>query len=111
MYSMKEYDENPIILPNERNIESIIYCSEKDFDFDFWSDEEVHIRIPDGAQSGLIAIKTKNGLSNTIPFNVRGNVGIKSLKNKQEFLISMETEISNVKAENENILFFKNIIT
>lgn len=110
MYSMKEYDENPIILPNERNIESIIYCSEKDFDFDFWSDEEVHIRIPDGAQSGLIAIKTKNGLSNTIPFNVRGNVGIKSLKNKQEFLISMETEISNVKAENENILFLRTLL-
>ena len=103
----REYDENLAIFSNERNIKSVVYCSEKDFDFDFWSDEEVHIRIPDGASSGLIAVKTKNGLSNTVPFNVRGNIGVKSLKNKQEFLVSMETEISNINAENNNMLFLR----
>jgi len=101
------YNENPVILPNEKNIEGFIYCSEKDFDFEFWSDEEIHIRIPDGAESGLMAIETRNGMSNTIPFNIRGNPGIKSFQKRQEFFISMETEISNVKAEKNNMLFLR----
>ena len=105
--SAREYDENLIILPEKRDIESIVYCSDKDFDFDFWSDEELHIRIPDGAQSGLIAVKTRNGLSNLIPFNVRENIGMKSLSNKQTFRISMETEISNVRTEKNNMLFLR----
>ena len=105
--SEREYSENFLLLPDDKNIENYMYCSEKDFDFDFWSDEEIHIRIPDGAQSGLIAIKTKNGTSNAIPFNVRGNIGTKSLQNKQNFLISMETEVSNVKAEENNMLFLR----
>ncbi|MGP1438673.1 MAG: transglutaminase-like domain-containing protein, partial [Treponema sp.] len=104
---IKGYDEKFSILPDERDLENIVYCSDKDFDFDFWSDEEVHIRIPDGADSGLIAVKTKNGISNTIPFNIKGKIGIKSLKNKETLLISMETEISNVKADSTNTLFLR----
>lgn len=105
--SKKEYEENLFFLTDEKNIESCVYCSEKDFDFDFWSDEEIHIRIPDGAESGLIAIKTRNGISNTVPFSIRGSIGIKSLQKKQDFLVSMETEISNIKAEDNNMLFLR----
>ncbi len=105
--SEREYNEDFIFLSNKKNVETFVYCSEKDFDFDFWSDEEIHIRIPDGAESGLIAIRSKNGISNVVPFNVRGSTGIKSFQNKQNFLISMETEISNVKAEKNNILFLR----
>lgn len=105
--SEREYDENFVLLPTERNVESVIYCCEKDFDFDFWSNEEIHIRIPDGAESGLIAVKTKNGMSNTVPFNVRRKAGIKSIQGKQNFLISMEIEVSNVKANKDNMLFLR----
>jgi len=107
--SEKEYNNNFILLPDERDIENVTYCSEKDFDFEFWSNEELHIKIPDGTQSGLIAIKTKNGMSNAIPFSIRGKAGTKVFQNRQNLLISMETEVSNVKAEKNNTLFLRTV--
>ncbi|MGP1414565.1 MAG: transglutaminase-like domain-containing protein [Treponema sp.] len=107
MLTQNSHNDDFVLLPNERDIENIAYCSERDFDFDFWSDEEIHIRIPDGADSGLIAIETKNGISNVIPFNIRGKIGTKSFQHKEEFLISMETEVSNVNGEKNNILFLR----
>ncbi len=107
LLSERDYNDSLVLLSINKNVENVIYCSEKDFDFDFWSNEELRIRIPDGAESGLIAIKTKNGISNAVPFNVRAKPGIKSFQNKENFLISMETEISNVKAEKDNVLFLR----
>lgn len=105
--SAREYDENLIILPEKRDIESIVYCSDKDFDFDFWSDEELHVRMPESIDSGILIVKTKNGVSNPIPFNLKKLVGTKLFKNKNKFVISLETEISGVKGEEQNSIFLR----
>lgn len=90
----------------ENDIENASYCYESNFEIDFWNDEEIHARIPDGAVSGLLAVKTKTGLSNTVPFNVNNNVGTKRKTNKKEFVITMKTELSHVKAQEKNSFFF-----
>jgi len=99
-----EEPQNSILL-EKRNMEYSAYCSEKDFDFEFWSDEEVHIRIPDFASSGFLLMKTKYGLSNAIPFNIKNNVGTKILTNKKTFTFSLKTDVSSIKGEDKNTLF------
>lgn len=102
---IKGNEEFPQFLLDEHNLEKATYCNNFNFDFDFWSDEELHIRIPDGASSGLLVVKTKNGLSNSIPFNVKDEIGQKQLLNKKNYCLSMQTEISHLRGEKENTLF------
>ena len=99
-----EEPRNSILL-EERDMEHSAHCSEKDFDFEFWSDEEVHIRIPDFASSGFLLMKTKHGLSNAIPFNIKNNVGRKILTHKKTFTFSLKTDVSGIKGEDKNTLF------
>lgn len=104
---IRGYNEwSPILLEN-RNAENVSYCSEKNFDFDFWSDEELHVRMPESIDSGILIVKTKNGVSNPIPFNLKKLVGTKLFKNKNKFVISLETEISGVKGEEQNSIFLR----
>lgn len=99
-----EKPQNNILL-DKRDMEHSAYCSEKDFDFEFWSDEELHIRIPDFASSGFLLVKTRHGLSNAVPFNIKHNVGTKTLNHNKIFTFSLKTDISGVRGEDKNTLF------
>ena len=102
---VKGNDRTFDFLLDEVNLENVSCCSSFDFDFDFWSDEEIHVHIPDGAVSGSIVVKTKNGVSNLIPFNVKNDIGQKEISNKKNYVILMQTEISHVDGEKGNSLF------
>lgn len=82
-------------------------CSEYDFDFVLWSNTEIHVRVPDGADSGMLVVLTKNGPSQPIPFRVKNKIGSKIITNKKKFVIASEVDVSNIKAMEKNNLFLK----
>ncbi|MFW6344546.1 MAG: IPT/TIG domain-containing protein, partial [Sediminispirochaetaceae bacterium] len=45
-------------------------CSELDYDYLHWSDEEIVVYIPDGAVSGNVTVETDRGKSNEFFFEV-----------------------------------------
>ena len=82
-------------------------CSDYDYDFVLWSNQELHVRVPDGADSGMLLIVTASGASNSVPFRVKNKIGIKTYSNKKNFTIAAEVDISNVEAAEKNSLFIK----
>lgn len=82
-------------------------CSEHDFDFVMWSNEELQIRVPDGADSGMLVVITQNGISNPIEFQLKNKIGSKTRLNKKNLNVSAEVAISDVKSEEKNTLFAK----
>lgn len=82
-------------------------CSDYDYDFVFWSNQELHVRVPDGADSGMLLVVTSSGASNTVPFRVKNKIGTKTYSNKKNFTIAAEVDISNVEAVEKNSLFIK----
>ncbi len=82
-------------------------CSEHDFDFISWANDEIQVRVPDGAASGIIVVKTDNGISQGIPFQLRNRIGTKSSKNKKSILLASEITVSNIKANGKNSFFLK----
>lgn len=86
---------------------SVIPCSEHDFDYEFWSDQEIRVRVPDGAGSGNVYVRTDRGMSNGIPFTVQNPLGTKKFGAKRTYVISSEVNITNVVAAGDNILYLR----
>ncbi len=80
-----------------------VECSELDFDYEVWTDQELVVRVPDGAISGSVMVENDRGQSNALYFEVTTPVGSKRFEQKKGYQIQQDLEISNVKvAEDEN---------
>lgn len=87
--------------------QSSIACSEHDFDYELWSDMELCIRIPDGAVSGNMYVKTEQGFSNPMPIQILAQAGFKTYVDKHTYVISLEVDITGVSASEGNMLFLR----
>ena len=73
-------------------------ASELDFDYESWTDQEIHVRVPDGATSGNVYIETDRGLSNAVYVEVTNLAGTRVLREKRGYQILFTVQISNVDA-------------
>ena len=89
---------------SQENID-FIAASENDFAYEHWSEREIRVRVPDGAVSGNIEVRTLRG--NTLPafFEVTGVLGTKSFPEKRSFNISYSVDIAVERAVMPNSLF------
>lgn len=71
-----------------------IACSDDNFDYEFWSDQEIRVRIPDGANSGNIYIQTDKGDSNFYHLDIQNNIGTKNFTDKKTYLLSVSADIT-----------------
>ncbi|MBT3273816.1 MAG: transglutaminase [Spirochaetales bacterium] len=76
----------------------LLPASEIDFDYESWTDQEIRVRVPDGATSGNIRIETDRGTSNTAYFEVANMPGTKILGERRGYQILYSIQISGVKA-------------
>ena len=82
-------------------------CTEADFDYEFWSDRELRIRVPDAAESGNIVVITDAGFSNPIPFRLKTKYGTKTYTDTRTYRLISEVEISDFLAEMPNTFFLR----
>lgn len=82
-------------------------CSESDFDYEFWSDRELRIRIPDAADTGNVVIITDAGMSNPVPFRLKNKYGTKTYTDTRTYQLVSEVEIADFLAEIPNTFFLQ----
>lgn len=75
---------------------SYIPASETDYDYEYWSDSEIRIRVPDGAVSGQIYIVTEKGKSNYTYLEIKPVAGTKKYTDKKTYIIQLEADIDNI---------------
>jgi len=84
-----------------------VSCSDFDGDYLFWGDQEITLRIPDGATSGYFYLKTQNGESNKVHINLTKANGTKQYTDKHTYIISLSSDIQDVYTEsNASITIF-----
>lgn len=71
--------------------------SEADFDFEYWSENEIRVRVPDGAASGSVFVVTNEGRSALQPFLVKSRVGKKTWTARRTYLIQVGADFHNIK--------------
>lgn len=91
------------LIDSENEVEYLA-CSETNPDYDFWSDELIRLRIPDGAISGNIYIETDKGKSNLYPIQINTKVGTKTHKNKNTYLLNLHGDMTNIESVGESTL-------
>jgi len=98
-YEMPSF--NPHIVKEPEFIE----VSETELGYESWNSREIHIRVPDGAVSGNLEIKTNNGKSRPVFFDISGKPGNKTFKEKRGYTVSYSVDIRIQEASKPNTLY------
>jgi len=106
-YRNSEREEKiPDIMENGMESEHKSYSgfvspSEADFDFEYWSDNEIHVRVPDGATSGSVFVSTSEGRSSLQPFIIKSRGGKKNMTSQHTYLVQVGADFNNIKGNND----------
>jgi len=73
--------------------------------YESWSEREIRVRIPDGAVSGNLEVRTARGNSKPVYFEITGKPGTKLFKDKKTYTLSYSAEIQVERAELPNAFY------
>ena len=75
------------------------------YDYEHWSDTELRVRVPDGAATGNLLVRTERGSSNQVFFEVGSAVGSKRYTGRRTYSVSIALSITDVRASGPNDLY------
>jgi len=92
---------NPYAVRDPEHIE----VSEIELGYEFWSQRELRVRVPDGAISGNVEVRTPHGSSRPVYFEVSGKPGTKTFKDKRSYTVTYSVDIRVQDASRPNTLY------
>ena len=75
---------------------NMVCASEFDEDYEYWNNNEIRVRVPDGAYTGVVIVDTGRERSDSVEFTVTANAGTKSYNGKKIYLVQYSADISDV---------------
>lgn len=81
-----------------------IHASDIDFDYEFWSETEIRVYVPDGAATGYVYVQTEKGHSEKFPLTVQQRAGVKNYGTKNMYLVQTSADVSNIKGTKDSVL-------
>jgi transglutaminase-like putative cysteine protease len=91
--------------PAETIAPEFIAVSDAEFGYELWSEREIRVRVPDGAISGNLEVRTLRGAARPVFFEVSGKPGAKTFRDKRSYTISYSVDIQVKEAANPNVLY------
>jgi transglutaminase-like putative cysteine protease len=82
-----------------------IEISEAEFGYELWADREIRVRVPDGAISGNLEVRTPGGNSRPVFFDITGRPGTKIYLDRKTYTFSYMADIQIERAVSPNSLF------
>jgi transglutaminase-like putative cysteine protease len=82
-----------------------VEVSDIDLGYELWSEREIRVRIPDGAASGSLEVRTPRGESRPQFFDVTGKPGTKVYKDKRIYILSYSVDVQVREASSSNTLY------
>jgi transglutaminase-like putative cysteine protease len=98
-YESPSYNVNIVREPE------FIEVSEAELGYELWNSREIRIRMPDGARSGNMEIRTPHGRSRPVFFDVTGKPGTKNFTEKRSYTVNYSVDIRVIEATRPNNLF------
>jgi hypothetical protein len=92
---------NPYVVREPEFIE----VAEIEQGYESWSAREIQVRLPDGAVSGNVEVRTPHGRSRSVYFDVSGKPGYKNFKDKRSYTVSYSVDIRVLEATRPNTLY------
>jgi transglutaminase-like putative cysteine protease len=82
-----------------------IEASETEMGYEHWSAREIKVRLPDGAVSGNLEVRTLHGKSRSVFFDVSGKPGFKNIRDKRGYTVTYSVDIRVTDASRPNMLY------
>jgi len=82
-----------------------IEVSDTEMGYEHWSAREIKVRLPDGAISGNLEVRTPHGKSRGFFFDVGGKPGFKNIKDKRGYTVTYSVDIRVTDASRPNMLY------
>ncbi|MGI5055812.1 transglutaminase domain-containing protein [Treponema socranskii] len=76
-----------------------IPASKSDFDYEFWSDTEIRVRVPDGAASGSLYVETPAGRSASQKIVIDPRAGSKAYGMQRTYIAQLAADINNIETK------------
>ena len=73
-----------------------IAANKNDFDYEFWSDTEIQVRVPDSAVSGTIYVQTPLGKSALQKITIDSRAGTKNFGSSRTYLLQLTADIADI---------------
>lgn len=83
-------------VPSNVLLANMISASEFDEDYEYWNNNEIRVRVPDGACSGCVVVDTGREKSDPVDFTVNSPAGTKSYNSKKIYLVNYSADISDL---------------
>ncbi|HUX37586.1 MAG TPA: transglutaminase domain-containing protein [Rectinemataceae bacterium] len=99
--------EDPPGAPGERSSAATIAPVDPWVAYEAWSDSEIQVHVPDGTVSGAVFVRTPQGDSNSVFFDVTDQPGTKRLYDRRSYSISYSVAVSKVQASGVNELWLR----
>lgn len=77
-----------------------IPANENNYDYEYWSDGEIRVRIPDGAADGSLFVQTEKGASNALKAEIRLPAGTKSYTGRRTYVLQMVEDLEDLDSKN-----------
>ncbi|GHT69451.1 hypothetical protein FACS1894110_18930 [Spirochaetia bacterium] len=91
--------------PVEERSPGVVEVFEGEAGYELWSEREIRVRVPDGAVSGNLEIRTPRGNSRPVFFDVSLKPGTKTFRDKRSYTISYGVDIRVQNAAGPNTLY------
>ena len=96
VYFTANRDESVSKVPEENKLNAgFVSASDTDYDFEYWTDSEIRVHVPDGATSGQLYVSTDKGNSYKQGFDVKFPAGQKKLTNCRTYVLQINADIQN----------------
>lgn len=89
-------------IENEDGTKDFIPCPEREIYYDFWNNQEIRVRIPNGTTSGPVFVMTNSGASNSADILIQNMPGTKSFPEEKTYEISLKATFSSADTKNSN---------
>jgi len=97
--------EAPQSAPAESQAPDYVEVSEAEYGYEHWSEREIRVRVPDGAISGNLEVRTPRGISRPVFFEISGRPGTKTFRDKRSYMLSYTADIRVDQAASPNTLY------
>ena len=88
--SQASFVSNAILTAN------VVSASDFDEDYEYWTNNEIRVRVPDGAYSGVVFVDTGREKSDPVEFTVNATAGTKAYIGKKIYLVQYSADVSDV---------------
>lgn len=95
-FGVSRYSSDILFTANRENEPSAtIAASSSEYPWNYWSDNEIRVRVPDGATTGVVLVRTSKGTSRGASFKLSFAAGKKTYREKRSYVVQTALDIEN----------------